>query len=91
VFIYDRRADKSVRTIVTYPPSLVEPGWHPLKIANIDRLRRLTRLEVQPTSDRRYVGRYDYDDQNRRIAVDKPCVRPGNVDPDRDVLIASAG
>jgi YD repeat-containing protein len=90
-FIYDRRADKSVRTIVTYPPSLVEPGWHPLKIANIDRLRRLTRLEVQPTSERRYVGRYDYDDQNRRIAVDKPCVRPGNVDPDRDVLIASAG
>jgi YD repeat-containing protein len=90
VFNYERRADKSVHTTVTYPPSLVEPGWHPLKIADIDPLRRLTRLEVQPTSERRYIGRYDYDAQNRRIFLDRPCVSPGNVDPDRDVLVASA-
>jgi YD repeat-containing protein len=90
VLNYERLADKSVHATVTYPPSLVEPGWHPLKIADSDPLRRLTRLEVQPTSERRYVGRYEYDAQNRRIALDRPCVRPGNFDPDRDVLTASA-
>jgi hypothetical protein len=55
------------------PPSLADPTWHPIKIATMDAESRLTELQVQPTRRQVFVGRYEYDDVNRRIPLDRPC------------------
>lgn len=72
-FAYDRGPGWNVRAKVVFPPSLEEPGWHPIKIATMDGESRLTELQVQPTSKRIFVGRYAYDDGNRRVPLERPC------------------
>lgn len=72
-FTYDRGPGRNVRAKVVFPPSLAEPGWHPVKVATMDGESRLTELQVQPTSKRIYVGRYSYDNVNRRIPLEPPC------------------
>ncbi len=72
-FTYEPLLDGGVRTTVTYPPSLVEPGWHPVETTYHDARGRLTELEARPTSVDAYTGRYAHDADNRRIVLEDPC------------------
>jgi YD repeat-containing protein len=71
--VYEEDSEGS-RTTVTYPVSLHDPVWHPVQIETEDSQFRTRTLTLQPTSWARLVGRYDWDRENRRIALDpKPC------------------
>jgi YD repeat-containing protein len=72
---YEELPDGGVRTTVIYPPSLVEPTWHPVQRALHDSQGRLLELELQPTSDETLIGKYAYDPENRRIVLEDPCPR----------------
>lgn len=73
-FVYEEVPDGGRRTTVTYPVSAFEPGWHPIQVVTEDRQSRLRTLSLRPTSWAVLIGRYDYDAENRRIALDpRPC------------------
>jgi len=72
---FEELADGGVRSTAIYPPSLVEPAWHPVQRALHDSQGRLLELELQPTSDQTLIGKYAYDPENRRIVLEDPCPR----------------
>ena len=51
---------------MTYPPSLVEPSWHPVQIATHDAKGRALEVTYQATSTETLIGRYGYDAENRQ-------------------------
>ena len=71
--VYEDLPDGTIRTTVTYPPSLIEPSFHPVQIAIHDAKGRLTETTYQWTSTQTLIGRYGYDAQNRRILLQDPC------------------
>ena len=75
-YVYEKLPDGSTRTTVTYPPSLIEPAWHPIQIATIDPQFRVRDLRLQPTSTQTFIGRYDWDSVNHRIDLQNPCPPP---------------
>jgi hypothetical protein len=72
-YSYEHGSGWDVRATVVSPPSLADPSWHPVKIATMDAESRLIELQVQPTRRQVFIGRYNYDDVNRRIPLDRPC------------------
>ena len=84
---YEDLPDGGRRTTVTYPLSLIQPRWHPVQIAVHDAQGRLRALALRPTSRMVLIGRYDYDDQNRRIVLANPCSSERNPGPS-DGLVA---
>jgi len=72
---FEELPDGGVRSTAIYPPSLVEPTWHPVQRALHDSQGRLLELELQPTSDETLIGKYAYDSENRRIVLEDPCPR----------------
>jgi hypothetical protein len=73
VYVYEDLPDGGKRTTVTYPTSVVEPGWHPVQIAVHDSEGRVTEDTRKPTSKLTLIGRYAWDSENRKIALDPPC------------------
>jgi YD repeat-containing protein len=78
-----------LRTTVTYPMSVVEPGWHPIEQSLHDANGFVREMRFYPTSDQELVGRYDYDPENRRIVVEDPCPPAVGIDQVWPWLVAS--
>jgi hypothetical protein len=70
---YENLVDGSVRTTVTYPESRLDPSWRPIQSAVHDAKGNLRELVLQPARTERFVGRYDYDETNRRIVLEDAC------------------
>jgi hypothetical protein len=75
-FAYEMLPDGGSRTTVTYPVSTIEPGWHPIQVETEDRQARTRSLELRPTSWAVLLGRYDWDNVNRRIALNPRACPP---------------
>ena len=76
--VYEDLPDGTRRTTVTYPPSLVEPSWHPVQIATHDAKGRALEVTYQATSTETLIGRYGYDAENRQILLQDPCASVTN-------------
>lgn len=74
---YHELADASVETTVTYPESRLDPSWRPIQTSVHDPDGNLRELKLQPTRTETYVGRYDYDGNNRRVILQSACDRIG--------------
>jgi YD repeat-containing protein len=74
---YHELVDASVETTVTYPESRLDPSWRPIQAAVHDPDGNLRELRLQPTRTETYVGRYDYDGNNRRVILQSACDRIG--------------
>jgi hypothetical protein len=72
-FVYEDLPDGTRRTTVTYPPSPIEPSWHPVQIATHDAMGRALEVTYQATSTQTLIARYGYDAQGRQILLQDPC------------------
>jgi hypothetical protein len=87
IFTYENFPDGTMRTTVTYPVSRVEPDWNPVQIVTHDVFHRVTEEQLQPRSTVTFVGRYVYDSDNQRVAVDEPCPALGTAVPMDDPIV----
>jgi hypothetical protein len=70
---YIERPNGHVETIVRYPPSRIEPAWHPSERHVSDERGYLIELEARPTSTIVAIGSYGRGPQGDRAIIRDPC------------------